>query len=174
MRWYSFFFPSLSPNVCSLSCIFQCAGSLHLYRWPPIAKQDHASSGVQRFRPQKELKPKAAGEYFHGWGWKVRLRLGSHRDTEEREKREGRVRRGNLFLFSCSWASTAGPCIKKTTAFEMSPYRPRHGRMLNTTTWVIFGRFGEMANVKSALKRDKYVSLSAAITLWFVAWTVEH
>lgn len=90
MRRYSSFFPSLSPNVCSLSCIFQCAGSLHLYRWPPIAKQDHASSGVQRLRPQKELKPKAAGEYFHGWGWKVRLRLGSHRDTGEgRRGREG-------------------------------------------------------------------------------------
>ncbi len=48
-------------------------------------------------------------------------------------------------------------------------------------TWVIFGRFGEMPNVKTALKRDKYMSLqvtqSAAIILRFCclnSWTLEQ
>lgn len=51
----------------------------------------------------KEVKPKAAGKYFHGWDEKYGPSLGSNVETEG-GSRGGGEEGGNLFLLSCSWA----------------------------------------------------------------------
>lgn len=115
MRRYSFFFsPLLSQNVCSLSCV--SAGSLQLHQWPPIAARDHARSGVQRFRLQSQ-KPQGS---ISAAGMKSTAQARGGTGTQ----REGRVRKGEEGKFISVLlllGQSAGPCIKQTTAYEMSP-----------------------------------------------------
>lgn len=94
----------------------------------------------------------------------------------EREKREGRVRRGNLFLFSCSWASPQAHVSKRPPRSRWAR-GPIHGRTLNTRDLSNLRQIWWNGECKDRFKKDKYVSLqvtqSAAIILRVVAWTTE-
>lgn len=78
----------------------------------------------------KGTEAKSRRGVFPRLGWKVRLRLGESQGHRDREKREGRVRRGNLFLFSCSWASPQAH-VSKRPPHSRWACRPNSGRMPN-------------------------------------------
>lgn len=59
-----------------------------------------------------ELKPKAAGEYLHGWDKKYGSGL-EVTGTQGKGENEGKARRENLFPVSCSWASQRVHVSKK-------------------------------------------------------------
>lgn len=106
MQQYSFF--ALLKSV-----FFE---SLQLYWWTSTETRASASSGSGDLG-HKELQPKAAGEYFQGWDEKYIFSLGV---TGTHGKEEGgRGCEGKFIPVLLLLGQSTGPCIKKTTAFEV-------------------------------------------------------
>lgn len=154
MRWYS---PPLHPpyflKMCALFLVV--LSMLKVYNFTgdhPLQPGTTLALG-SRDLGRKGTKAKSRRGVFPRLGWKVRLRLGSHGDTGERERREGRVRRGNLFLFSCSWASPQAHVSKRPPRLRWAS-RPIHDRMLNRrdlyNLWQIWlnGKFKDCFKMK--------------------------
>lgn len=100
MRLFSLFFFFFPRHLSA--CVLSFWASVPLTVTTPSQTGTMLASG-SRDLDGKEVKPKAAGKYFHGWDEKYGPSFGSNVETEG-GSRGGGEEGGNLFLLSCSWA----------------------------------------------------------------------
>lgn len=148
--FFLFFPPSL--KICALFLVFLSVLEVSdLNRWPPIANQDHALALGSRDLGRKGTKAKSRRGVFPRLGWKVGL--GSHRDT-------GRGRRGRdgwggeIYFCSLALGPVRRPMYQKDHRVRDEPVGRFMAEFSTWETWVMLGRFGEMANVKNALQMN--------------------